>query len=196
MDGEESADLLAHAASGDQSAWNELVDRYTGLLWAVARGFRLDAADAADAVQNTWLRLVENLDRITEPDKLGSWLGTTVRRECLQIMRRAGREPTGLAPELLGAVTDPAPPVDERLLLGERDAALRRALSTLSDQCRRLLRVLMASPPPSYADVAAALDMAVGTIGPARQRCLDRLRRAAAAEELLAGPGADRGGSP
>jgi RNA polymerase sigma factor (sigma-70 family) len=195
VDGDEIADLLARASSGDQTAWDRVVARYAGLLWAVARGFRLDAADAADAVQNTWLRLVENLDRITEPDKLGSWLGTTVRRECLQVLRRAGRETTGPGPELLGAVPDPAPPVDERLLLRERDAALWRTLSTLSDQCRRLLRVLMASPPPSYADVAVALDIAIGTIGPARQRCLDRLRRAAAAEELLAGPGADRGGS-
>jgi RNA polymerase sigma factor (sigma-70 family) len=196
VDRDDIADLLARADSGDQSAWNQLVDQYNGLLWSVARGFRLDTADAADVVQNTWLRLVENLDRITEPDKLGSWLGTTVRRECLQLLRRAGRETPGAEPEMLVAVPDPAPPVDERLLLDELDAALWRALSTLSSPCRRLLRVLMASPAPRYADVAAALDMAVGTIGPARQRCLERLRRAALAEELLAGPGTDRAGAP
>ncbi|GAA3733629.1 sigma-70 family RNA polymerase sigma factor [Plantactinospora mayteni] len=181
----DNADLLARAAAGDQVAWNTLVDRHNSLLWSIARSFRLDVADAADAVQNTWLRLVENLDRIADPERLASWLGTTARRECLQLIRRAGRRPTGGTPELLAELPDPAPPLDAALLLDERDAALWRALEGLSERCRQLLRILMASPPPRYAEVAAALGMAVGTIGPARQRCLESLRQVVAADNLL-----------
>lgn len=183
----DNADLLDRAAGGDQAAWNALVDRYNNLLWSIARGFRLDVADAADAVQNTWLRLVENLDRIADPERLGSWLGTTARRECLQLIRRTGRESTGGAPEMLADLPDQGPPLDAGLLLNERDAALWRALAALSERCRQLLRILMASPPPRYADVATAMGMAVGTIGPARQRCLARLRQIAADDELLGG---------
>ena len=183
----DNGELLAAAADGDQAAWAVLVDRYHNLLWSVASGFRIDAADAADAVQNTWLRLVENLDRVQDPQRLGAWLATTTRRECLQLIRRAARDRTDPATEHLEQLPDPDDPVDADLLLGERDAALWRALRTLSERCQRLLRVLMATPPPSYADVAAALDMAIGTIGPTRQRCLDRLRTVAYADGLLRG---------
>jgi RNA polymerase sigma factor (sigma-70 family) len=180
----DNAQLLARAAGGDQSAWDLLVDRYNGLLWSIARGFRLDLSDAADVVQNTWLRLVEHVDRVTEPDRLGGWLATTARRECLQLIRRGARDRTAASADLLDDLPDPAPPVDAGLLLDERDAALWRAFGTLSDRCRELLRVLMASPPPRYAEVSAALGLAVGSIGPMRQRCLDHLRQAADIRQL------------
>lgn len=172
--------LLEAAAHGDQSSWNALVDRFNGLLWGVARGYRLGDADTADAVQTTWLRLVENLGRIDDPERLPGWLATTVRRECLRLLRKR-------APERLGAEWEAADAtaIDADLLVAERDAALWRALATLSEQCQRLLRVLMASPPPSYAAVSDALDMPIGSIGPSRQRCLDRLRRVATGDELL-----------
>jgi RNA polymerase sigma factor (sigma-70 family) len=181
--------LLAAARAGDQCAWDALVERYTGLLWAVARGFRLDPADAGDMVQMTWLRLVEHLDSVADPDRLGGWLVTTLRRECLQLLRRRRERPAAVD-DLLTAVPDGGPPVEDGLLLAERDAALWRAFRTLPERCQRLLRVLMASPPPSYAQVSSALDMPIGGIGPARQRCLSTLRRAVGGEDLLAG---DRG---
>lgn len=84
-------------------------------------------------------------------------------------------------------VPDTAAPVDAELLLDERDGALWRAFKLIGEKCQRLLRVLMASPPPSYQAVAAALDIAVGTIGPARQRCLEQLRRRVLADDSLAG---------
>lgn len=170
--------LLEAAARGDQAAWDALVDRYASLLWSIARAHRLADADAADVVQTTWLKLVENLGRIKDPERLPGWLATTARHECLRQIRRADRErPTDDADWRV----DPAPgeAVDAALLLDERNAALWRALETLSDQCRRLLRVLMATPPPSYAEVADALDMPIGSIGPTRQRCLGRLRERA-----------------
>src|SRR4051794_2438416 len=180
------AALLDAARRGEQAAWDALVADYNNLVWSIARSFRLDSADAHDAVQMTWLRLVENLNRIADPDRLAGWLATTARRECLQLLRRSGRErPAG--EDALSDVADPGAPVDAALLTDERDGALWRAFRLLGERCQRLLRVLMASPPPSYQDVSVALGMAVGTIGPARQRCLDQLRRRIMADDSLAG---------
>jgi RNA polymerase sigma factor (sigma-70 family) len=174
---DDAAALLARARDGDQGAWNRLVEQYTGLMWSVARAYRLDTATAGDAIQTTWLRLVEHLDRIQDPQRLGGWLATTVRRECLQVLRRNTREriaPGGDAG--LDAVDMEAEPLDAALLANERDAALWRAFRDIPDRCQRLLRVLIATPPPSYEQVAAALDIPIGSIGPTRARCLARLR--------------------
>jgi RNA polymerase sigma factor (sigma-70 family) len=173
------ASLLSAAAGGDSGAWGELVARFSGLLWATARAHRLSAADSADAVQTTWLRLVENLERIDHPERLGGWLATTARRECLLVLRRGRREPAVPTDEVFEHLPDQREPLDAALLATERDAALWRVFDELSDRCRRLLRVLLADPAPAYADVAAALDMPIGSIGPTRQRCLGRLRRLA-----------------
>jgi RNA polymerase sigma factor (sigma-70 family) len=175
MDEPGHAELLDRAAAGDQSAWDALTGRYTNLLWSVARAMRLTEADAADAVQATWLRLVEKLGTIRDPERLPGWLATTVRRECLALLRQRTKVvPTEDFDDVPGG---DATAVDEGLLLQERDAALWRAFDQISAQCRALLRVLMADPPPSYATVAVALDMPVGGIGPTRQRCLAMLRR-------------------
>lgn len=171
------AALVRAARTGDQAAWNQLVDRYNRFVWSIARSFRLSTADSADAVQMTWLRLVENLDKITDPDRLASWLGTTVRRECLQHLRRSGRDRTDAGTDYLLTVPDGAPPIETAMLESERDRALWQAMGMLGDKCQQLLRTLMASPPPAYAEVAAALEMPIGSIGPARKRCLQQLKR-------------------
>jgi RNA polymerase sigma factor (sigma-70 family) len=167
-------ELLTAAASGDQGAWDALVNRYTSLLWSIARSYGLPAPDAADAVQTTWLRLLEHLDQIADPERLPGWLATTTRRECMHASRGIGRR-TGPSVDLLD-IPDRAPGVDDGLLRDERDAALWRALGKLDEFCRRLLRVLSADPPPSYAEVSAALGIKVGSIGPTRARCLAKLR--------------------
>ena len=154
----------------------------------------MSSADSADAVQTTWLRLVEHLDRIEDPNRLPGWLATTIRRECLRILRRSKREQPSYDDEGLPDFADDSAPLDSSLLLAERDAALWRALEQMPEKCRLLIRVLMASPPPSYAEVAAALDMPIGSIGPTRQRCLDRLRRIAEAEGALIDPAPPGGG--
>jgi RNA polymerase sigma factor (sigma-70 family) len=181
----DNAALLTAARHGDQVAWDELVAEYNNLVWSIARAYRLETADAHDAVQMTWLRLVENLNRINDPERLPGWLATTARRECLQLLRRSGRERPG-GEDMLREVPDAAAPVDEALLLSERDGALWRAFRLIGERCQRLLRVLMASPPPSYQQVSAALDMAIGTIGPTRQRCLGQLREHILADDSLA----------
>lgn len=179
-----TAALLKRAGSGDQEAWDELVSRHTNLLWAVARAHRLSHADAADAVQTTWLRLLEHIDQIHDPGRLTSWLATTVRRECLGILRRRQRERLDAGDDAALDRADDSEPVDARLLELERDAALWEAFSCMPERCQRLLRVLIASPPPSYEEVSVALGMPVGSIGPTRARCLARLRA------LLGGAGA------
>ena len=192
--GQDPSALLAAAGAGDSAAWNAIVEQYTGLLWSIARGYRMSSADSADAVQTTWLRLVEHLDRIEDPNRLPGWLATTIRRECLRILRRSKREQPSYDDEGLPDFADDSAPLDSSLLLAERDAALWRALEQMPEKCRLLIRVLMASPPPSYAEVAAALDMPIGSIGPTRQRCLDRLRRIAEAEGALIDPAPPGGG--
>lgn len=173
----EVAAFVLAAAEGDQHAWNALVDRYTGLVWSIARGHRLGGADAADVVQTTWLRLVENLGRIRNPAAVGSWLATTARRESLRVIDRSARTmPTDSDWLLELPPHDGSPGVDDRLLRTERDAVLLDALRELPPRCQTLLRVLMADPPPRYEDVSAALDMPIGSIGPTRGRCLERLR--------------------
>jgi RNA polymerase sigma factor (sigma-70 family) len=165
--------LVAAAAAGDQEAWAGLIDRYSSLLWSVARSFRLPDSDAADVVQTTWLRLVEHLDGVDDPDRLPGWLATTVRRECLRLVRRAAHE--SYAP--IAEVADDGPGLDARVLKDERDTALWLAFAQLDEGCQQLLRVLMADPPPAYATVATALGLPIGSIGPTRARCLSKLRQ-------------------
>jgi RNA polymerase sigma factor (sigma-70 family) len=171
-----TADLVAAAHHGDSAAWDTLVGRYSALVWAVARAHRLGPADAADVTQTVWLRLVENLGRLREPEHLGGWLRTTTRNESLRVLRRAGRE----IPDDDAQQDVPTPPEDSpelQLLAGERDRLVWTALAGLTDRCRRLLRVLAYSPDASYAEISATLGLPVGSIGPTRARCLGFLRR-------------------
>lgn len=167
-------ELVGAALEGDEAAWASIVDRFSGLVWSTARSHRLSNADAADVVQLTWLRLVEHLDRIHDPDRLGAWLATTARRESLRVLRLAGRQqPTD---DLDTFETPDAETVDLRLLTAERDSGLWRAFAALSERCQALLRMLVAATEPSYEEVSAALGMPIGAIGPTRMRCLAKLR--------------------
>ena len=166
---------LARSAEGDQAAWGRLVARFSPLLWAVARAHRLSDADAADVVQGTWLRLVEHLGRIREPERVGAWLATTCRRECLAVLRRGSRELPAEQDRVVDLTGADHRTVDADLLRRERDARLWSVFEGLSDPCRRLLRTLLADPAPSYDEVSAALGMPIGSIGPTRGRCLRHL---------------------
>jgi RNA polymerase sigma factor (sigma-70 family) len=170
------SDLLAAAAAGSQVAWNEIVSRYTNLLWAIGRTHRLDTATINDVIQTTWLRLIENLGRIHDPTRLAGWLATTARRECLSVLRRSGREVVTWDVGLIADLDDTAPPVEYALLLDERDAVLWASFRNLSESCQRFLRVLTSVDRSSYVEVAAAFGVPIGSIGPTRMRCLTRLR--------------------
>jgi RNA polymerase sigma factor (sigma-70 family) len=167
--------LISAANGGDEEAWGAIVDRFTGLVWATARAYRLSPADAGDVAQTTWLRLVENLDRIKDPERLGAWLATTARRECLRHIRLAGREFATGDDSLFEAPSEEH--ADQRLITRERNTALRRAFGRISERCQSLLRLLAAPEPLSYEEIASALGMPIGAIGPTRARCLDQLRR-------------------
>ncbi|WP_026875940.1 RNA polymerase sigma factor [Jiangella gansuensis] len=172
------SELVEAASRGDQRSWDRLVDMHASLVWAVVRSHRLDTGEAEDAFQTTWLRLVENLGRLERPDRLPAWLVTTARRECLRVARRGGTElPDALIAERADDAARPDPGPVEALLAREEQVEVLRAFQRLEPRCQDLLRLTVAATDPRYADVAAELDMPVGSVGPTRQRCLGHLRR-------------------
>lgn len=168
--------LVRRAAAGDRRAWERLIDRYGRLIWSITREFKLVESDAADVFQTTWMRLIEHIDHLHRPDKVGSWLAATARNECLRCL--ASRKRLVLAHEDV-AFDGPAahePAVDEALLADERAQTVREAMAHLPWRWQRLLELLMADPPASYAEISDELGLPVGSIGPTRGRCLARLR--------------------
>jgi RNA polymerase sigma factor (sigma-70 family) len=174
LEGEQVAQLVSAAAIGDASAWDELVREFTGLVRSVARAHRLSDADAGDVAQATWLRLFEHLDRIKEPARLGAWLATTARRECLRVLRGSQRHVL-LDDEWEYSDSTDAP-ADSAVLAAERDLALRRCFGRLRPTDQQLLTLLIADEEPAYTEISVALAMPIGSIGPTRARALDRLR--------------------
>ncbi len=174
--------LVRAAADGDQRAWSVLVDRFSKLVWTIARNHRLSSDDASEVSQTTWLRLAEHIDLLQDPSRVGGWLATTARHESLRVLRGAGRQiPMGDdMPEPECATAG----IDEELLRSERDTLLWRAFSRLPARDQALLRLLVSDPMPSYEEIGAALGMPVGSIGPTRARCLKRLRSEAEVMEL------------
>ena len=170
--------LVTRARTGDAQAWDALVERYAPLIWSICRRHRLAGADAADVSQNVWLHLVDHLGNLRDPAALPGWLATTARRECGRVLR-AARGPLAAGYDL-GAETLPdeqAATAEEELLAAERHAALREAFGDLPADCQRLIVLLTADPPLPYAEISARLGIPVGSIGPTRRRCLDKLRR-------------------
>ncbi len=181
----DAGQLVQRAAEGDRGAWELLVDKYARLIWAITRDFRLGESDAADVAQATWLRLLEHIDRIEYPDRVGSWIAATARNECLRSL--AARKRVVLAHDevTLDSVASSGADVDEGLLAAERADVVREAVSRLPHRWQQLMELLMADPPVSYAEISDRLDLPVGSIGPTRRRCLARL------EVLLASSTAD-----
>jgi RNA polymerase sigma factor (sigma-70 family) len=167
---------LDAAATGDRRAWESIVTAYSGLVWSVARGYRLSAADAADVFQGTWLRLVEHAGEIRDGSRLGGWLATTARREALMLLRRAGRDVPVDTASTFSDIPGDAAALDEDLIRDDEHRLLWQAFGKLSANCQRLLRIAFADPPPRYGEISAALDMPIGSIGPTRTRCLASLQ--------------------
>lgn len=169
--------LVRGAADGDPNAWEGLIDRYGRLIWSITRDFKLVESDAADVFQTTWMRLIEHIDRIDHPDRVGSWLAATARNECLRSL--AARKRVVLAHEDDDLFDGPAahePEIDEALLAEERAEVVREAITHLPQRWQRLMEMLMADPPVSYAEISDELGLPVGSIGPTRGRCFARLR--------------------
>jgi RNA polymerase sigma factor (sigma-70 family) len=179
---DETSTLVRRAAEGDQEAWDTLVVRYSGLLWAVVRRFRLDDEQAADVLQTTWLRLVENIGSIRDPARLPGWLATTARRRCLDAVTASARQQP-IADGFDPPTPDSGP--EASVLQSERNSMVRRALDRLPERDRALLTMLVADPPRSYEEISARLRMPVGSIGPTRARALRRLRGELEASHLV-----------
>ncbi|MGY1683308.1 RNA polymerase sigma factor [Geodermatophilus sp. SYSU D01176] len=171
-----NAMLLERAAQGEQSAWNELVDKYDAFVRSVAGSFRLQPADVHDVAQTTWLRLVQHLHTIRDPERLAGWLAMTASRQSLSLLRRASR--CDLV-AMVDETPDLDPAVDAPENAANRDAArdLWAAVAELSPRQRNLLIALFRDELDSYADVAAKCAMPIGSIGPTRARALFRLKR-------------------
>ena len=177
--------LVARAAASDRAAWDEIVDRYSPLLWSICAGFRLSNPDIEDVAQNVWLLLVGQLGTLREPAALPGWLATTTRRECLRVVT-AARKSERLGTELDEAAQFVADTVvDEEILAAEQNAALRAAFAELPPRCQQLLSMLLHDPPRSYGTISAALDIPVGSIGPQRARCLERMRKSSSLLGLI-----------
>jgi RNA polymerase sigma factor (sigma-70 family) len=185
LDGrQEVAALVEQAAGGSQQAWNSLVDRFASTVWAIARGHRLNPSDAADVFQTTWLRLVEHLDKIEHPERVGAWLATTARHESLRVLRVGGRQvPNGADFDTYADDRTEREP-DIGMISAEQTEVLNQLVELLPIRSQMLLRLLSADSPLSYKDISEALSMPIGSIGPTRARALDQLRRLAAASGI------------
>ena len=168
--------LVRRAANGDPQAWEGLVDRYGRLIWSITRDFKLVESDAADVFQTTWMRLIEHIDRIEHPDRVGSWLAATARNECLRSLAAHKRLVLAHEDDPFDGPARHEPEVDEALLAAERAEVVREAMTQLPWRWQRLMEMLMADPPASYAEISDELGLPVGSIGPTRGRCLARLR--------------------
>ncbi|HEY0689778.1 MAG TPA: sigma-70 family RNA polymerase sigma factor [Kribbella sp.] len=171
----EAASLITLAAAGDQAAWSRLVDHYARLVWAVTGSFRLTNSDASDVSQKVWLRLLEHIDRV-DPVRVGAWLVVTTRRECLRVLEFRKRVLLTYESAAFEAVAGDQPELDADLLADERAVDVRRALKSLPDRSQQLLGMLMADPPVPYAEISQTLGVPIGSIGPIRGRCLEKLR--------------------
>jgi RNA polymerase sigma factor (sigma-70 family) len=177
------AALVGAAGRGDQQAWSELVSRFGGMIASVGRRYGLSAADIGELQQTTWLRLVENLHRIEQPERVGGWLATTASRQSLQLLKRASRYTLG-ADQVLANLPDDHTFEDDALPAGEEQKMLMRGWSRLKPRCQELLSLLISDDAVGYKELSQMLDMPIGSIGPTRARCLEHLKRLIAEEGI------------
>ena len=171
-------DLVARAGNGEKQAWDALVERYSPLIWSICRRHRLGDADAHSVGESIWRQLVRQLDKVQDPGALGGWLAAAAWRECGNVRLATGGPP--IAGEIADAERQPSHQItmaEQERLMAERHASLREAFSRLSPCCQRLLTLLIHEPPMSDTEISARLGVPVGSIGPTRSRCLEKLRR-------------------
>ena len=170
------ADLLQGVGNGDPAAWDEIYGRYGKLVSTTVRSFGLQEADAQDAMQMTWLRLAENAHRVQFPERLGGWLATTARRECLHILRQRKLRPicTDMAPE---PSSDPSASPEQRAINADATQTLQKLIDELSPRRQTLIRLLLFTEDRcSYDEAARITGIPLGGIGPTRARALRQLR--------------------
>jgi RNA polymerase sigma factor (sigma-70 family) len=170
-----AGDLLARVNAGEDAAWDELVDRFAGLVWSVARSFRLSTAATEDVVQTVWLRLAEYSARIREPERLASWLATATRHEASRVIR--GHQRMVPYPDFSETSEPTSPSIEDLVSDDVTLKAVLVAFDRLPPADQQLLRLLCTVPPLDYQTIADLLGRSIGSIGPSRARSLDKLRR-------------------
>jgi RNA polymerase sigma factor (sigma-70 family) len=171
----QAASAFERWTAGDAVALDELVRVMTPVLWHVVRAYRLGNEVAEDVVQTTWLALVRSRDTIHEPAAVGGWLTTTARREAWRVARATGRGIPVEDEELARRLPDEESPESE-VVRRDGEDRLWDAVERLSERCQALLRIVAFEHRPDYTTIAANLGMPVGSIGPTRGRCLQKLR--------------------
>jgi RNA polymerase sigma factor (sigma-70 family) len=182
---EDDASLVARCNRGESAAWTVLVQRYQRLVYSIARRVGLDEHGAADVFQTVFARLVQQLVKISDPSRLQAWIVTTTKREAL-LQRQRGQRNVSMTRSDDAAdesseweFADETPIAEEALEDLQQLNELRVALERLDTRCRDLLLMLFRDEDErmSYDEVARKLGTTVGSIGPTRSRCLDKLRR-------------------
>ena len=174
-------ELLLACQSGDEAAWEALINRYQRLIYAIPRRAGLDDDESADVFQEVFTTLFQKLDGIEQPERLHAWLVTTARRKTWHLIVKT-RESVSLEDERVEQeflnLPDGAPLADEMMLRLEQQHGVRTAVAALDERCRKLITMLYyESEAPPYAEIAAALGTSAGSIGPTRARCLEKLQR-------------------
>jgi RNA polymerase sigma factor (sigma-70 family) len=169
-----TTELVAAARQRHQWAWAELMRRYGGMVRGVVGRYRLQEADAADAVQSTWCKAVEQLDALRDPERFGAWLRTTAARECLALIRRARRERPDDA--VVSVRLAPSCGPEPALLAAEVAGAVSAAVEELEPRRRQLVHELFYRSEWDYAQVSQSMGIPLGSIGPTRGRTLVSLR--------------------
>ena len=175
-DGDDIAEVLRRAIAGDRNAWDSLVERYSPMVWAIARGMGRTPSEARDVSQATWLRLVEHASSIQQPERVGAWLATTARRECLRQCQKSWRQTLISDEDEFDVIDLRSEAPDTGVIEDERDVLLWKAFAQLPQRERTLLTLLTAEPRLSYQEISSVMEMPIGSIGPTRGRCLTKLR--------------------
>ncbi len=167
--------LIDACLAGDEEAWRALVERYSRLIYTIPLRFGFSRPVADEVFQETCLVLLEKLDSVRNRERLSAWLVTVTRRACIQRWRqRRSVQEVGLL-EADGPLDQE---LEDDIVRVERQHLLRRSLQRLGRRCKQLIDALFyETPRPSYEEIAERLEMPVGSIGPTRARCLDKLRR-------------------
>jgi RNA polymerase sigma factor (sigma-70 family) len=173
---EAAATLFERWRDGESDALDDLVRLLSPMLWQVVRASGLDAATSEDVVQTTWLALVRSGESITQPRAVAGWLCTAARRESWRVAKQSSRQ-LPVEDETIARRLPDSPAPESRVVLDDDNARLWDCLHKLSERCQRLLRIVAAEARPDYSVIATELDMPVGSIGPTRGRCLDKLRQ-------------------
>lgn len=175
------ARLVEWCLAGDARAWESLVRRHERLVNAVARRYGLSEPDLEDVFQDVFAALFKGLPRLREGRALRGWLVATSDRIARAVALRTRRERAMQvqAPEAAENVAADRPSVTAALETLEEQAVIRLALSSMPEACRRLIVALYyEDPQPSYAQLAKRWRMPIGSLGPTRARCMERLRKA------------------